>query len=771
MINSEVGTSSSDFIIPCWILDIQNKVPKLPVTNPLEDTLVQTDLQREQSRELSLRADRPPLSIKGYTFVRRLGTGAYGSVWLAREDNTGKNVAIKFYTHRRGLDWSLLNREVEKLAVLYTSRNIVGLLDVGWNSDPPYYVMEYLENGSLASWLEEGTLSVDESVRVATGIARGLVHAHGSGILHCDLKPANVLFDGEKEPRLCDFGQSRLSHEQNPALGTLFFMAPEQADLQAVPDARWDVYALGALLYHMLTGAPPYRTTEAEEKIRSAPSLNERLRAYRELIRNSPTPEAHRHTGVDSRLIEIIDRCLATDPQGRYPNAQAVLQHLESRERQRQRAPLLRLGVLGPLLLLAAMAPLFIYIMNRNVQTLETELTDRALESDMLTARVKAQSLKDEIDRRIAEFEDVLANPTLIERLESWLPRIESLSVEELQQRMELPPDEVDPWIASLDEAYNRIRNRRLEGDSGEDTSWFMNVMSGQQIYRRGAGKMRDSVGKHYWSRTYFHGGDEELPHDEARLNPRPDNVKIFKGRYHVSVPFRSTATNRYMIAITVKILGKEKKDGTQPVLGLLGRTIHLDEFRGRFIERIQNRETRTDQIDREIALVDTRNQWQLLDHSWIADIAHAADDRDTNEESFTDEFRLEARQLLEDRSAFYGKLRVSENIVKQFESLEPDADGHVELRLSNYRDPVGTIDTESARTFSGDWFAALYQVKVGEAPWVVIVQERADKTRESVSRMSSSAIQYGLLAILTSIIGLLAVWWFVIRTMKNIAK
>ena len=79
--------------------------------------------------------DKPPL--------RSLGEGAYGTVWLASEDNTGKQVAIKFYTHQRGLDWSLLNREVEKLAVLYTSRNIVRLIDVGWNSEPPYYVMEY----------------------------------------------------------------------------------------------------------------------------------------------------------------------------------------------------------------------------------------------------------------------------------------------------------------------------------------------------------------------------------------------------------------------------------------------------------------------------------------------------------------------------------------------------------------------------------------------------------------------------------------------------
>ena len=280
----------------------------------------------------------------------------------------------------------------------------------------------------------------------------------------------------------------------------------------------------------------------------------------------------------------------------------------------------------------------------------------------------------------------------------------------------------------------------------------------------------QNSLGKHYWSRVYFHGGDKDLPHDEARAEPRPDDVEMFEGRYHVSVPFRSTATDRYMIAITVKIFGKQKKDGIQPVIGLLGRTIHLDQFRGRFIERIQNRETRKDQIDREIALVDTRNQWQLLDHSWIADVAEAATKDTAEDNGFTPEFKAEAERLWQDRDAFYERLRVSDKIVKRFESIQPDADGHVELRLSNYRDPVGEIDSPTAEQYRGDWFAALYQVKVGKAPWVVIIQERAENTRESVNRMSSSAIQYGLLAILTSIIGLLAVWWFVIRTMKNIA-
>src|SRR6185295_13890997 len=106
---------------------------------PGSDTLRQTNEQRAASRELSLRSPETPGVSPGYEIIRRLGTGSFGAVWLAREIKTGKQVAIKFYSHRRGLDWSLLTREVEKLAVLYTSRDIVGLLDVGWDHDPPYF--------------------------------------------------------------------------------------------------------------------------------------------------------------------------------------------------------------------------------------------------------------------------------------------------------------------------------------------------------------------------------------------------------------------------------------------------------------------------------------------------------------------------------------------------------------------------------------------------------------------------------------------------------
>ena len=86
------------------------------------------------------------------------------------------------------------------------------LLDVGWNAEPPYYVMEYVENGSLGAYLAAGPPGVTESVRISQQVCGALIEAHGAGVLHCDLKPDNVLLDTQFQVRLCDFGQSRMSH-------------------------------------------------------------------------------------------------------------------------------------------------------------------------------------------------------------------------------------------------------------------------------------------------------------------------------------------------------------------------------------------------------------------------------------------------------------------------------------------------------------------------------------------------------------------------------
>src|SRR4029078_6520243 len=155
----------------------------------IDHTQQQSSEEQQRAQALSLNRSQPPAQVPGYEPRRFLGAGAYGEVWVALDRNTGRQVAIKFYAHRGGLDWSLLSREVEKLAFLSADRYVVRLLDFGWDAEPPYYVMEYVERGSLEELLKRrGKLSVNEAVDLFRDIAIGLVHAHGKGVLNCHIK-------------------------------------------------------------------------------------------------------------------------------------------------------------------------------------------------------------------------------------------------------------------------------------------------------------------------------------------------------------------------------------------------------------------------------------------------------------------------------------------------------------------------------------------------------------------------------------------------------
>jgi len=320
-----------------------------------DQTQHQSSQQQQRARQLSIESSQPPAQIPGYRLQRFIGSGAYGEVWSATDLKTSRRVAVKFYTRQSGAGVEQLMREVEKLlAVTSDARYVVQLFDVGWDFDPPYYVMDYIENGSLEDRLKSGqTIPASEAIELFQEVATGMQHLHSKGILHCDLKPGNVLLDQDNNPRVADFGQSRLKTDQTPALGTLFYMAPEQADMDAAPDAGWDVYGLGALLYSVLTGTPPYYTPELATEIESTLAIDDRLEVYRKTLARAPRPTAHRQIpGVDRMIADVIDRCIEPDPKNRFRNIHSVLSALKQRELARARRPLMLLGLLLPMLLL-----------------------------------------------------------------------------------------------------------------------------------------------------------------------------------------------------------------------------------------------------------------------------------------------------------------------------------------------------------------------------------------------------------------------------------
>lgn len=198
-----------------------------------------------------------------YVPVRRLGVGAFGEVWEVRHQESGASYALKTLAPIHDPeDRVRFAREAEALGRL-DHPNVVRVHAAVLDARRPYLVQEFVPGGDLAARLERGPLSIEEVIRIAIGVSAGLSAAHVAGILHRDIKPANVLLDHEGRPKLGDFGLARLGGasrltETHAVLGTPVYMSPEQARGEPL-DERSDIYALGALLFALLTRRAPFK--------------------------------------------------------------------------------------------------------------------------------------------------------------------------------------------------------------------------------------------------------------------------------------------------------------------------------------------------------------------------------------------------------------------------------------------------------------------------------------------------------------------------------
>src|ERR1043166_1914671 len=253
-------------------------------------------------------AGRPPLVPEEYEIEGRIGEGTYGEVWKGRHGRTGVEVAVKFLRARTSAQLQQLSEEAKKLALLHGDPRIIHLIDVEDKTTPPYFVMDYAEHGSLAARLEKGPLPLAEALALFRTVVDAMAYVHAKGIRHCDLQTGNILLDAADQPKIADFGQSYLSVEAtHAALGTFFYMAPEQAAAQKrVPDARWDVFGLGAIFYAMLTGLPPRFDSAFKAELETTEQLSHRLDRYRLWVESAPAPTQHRAIeGMDAALAEI----------------------------------------------------------------------------------------------------------------------------------------------------------------------------------------------------------------------------------------------------------------------------------------------------------------------------------------------------------------------------------------------------------------------------------------------------------------------------------
>jgi serine/threonine protein kinase len=279
-----------------------------------------------------------PTSVGGGRYQIRsfLGEGTKKRVYLAHDSRLRSDVAVALIKSE-GLDAEgrvRVQREAQAMGRLRDHPHIVPVFDIGEENGQPFIVSQYLEGGALADRLsaaELHRLSVDEAITVAEQVCSALEHAHQNGIVHRDLKPGNIWLGPDGTAKLGDFGlavaldRSRLTQE-GMLVGTVAYMAPEQA-MGRVADARGDLYALGATLYEMVTGRPPFLGDDA-------------VAVISQHINTPPVAPGWHNAEVPQALEDLILRLLEKDLSTRPASAGMVAEELRGvRQRAREQPP------------------------------------------------------------------------------------------------------------------------------------------------------------------------------------------------------------------------------------------------------------------------------------------------------------------------------------------------------------------------------------------------------------------------------------------------
>jgi serine/threonine-protein kinase len=244
------------------------------------------------------------LRIGRYRVLERLGEGSSGDVYLAEDTIVHRKVALKLLRHNDADDRQLRSFEREaRCASLLNHPNVVTLFDIGIEGDIRYIASEHVEGETLRQRLDHAPLPTSEVVDISLGVASALVAAHEAWIVHRDVKPENIMLRRDHGVKVLDFGVAKLAgggdstdplRRGDKLVGTLPYLSPEQVRGEEIIDSRSDIYSLGAVMYEMLSGMPPF----------TGPTPIDVLAAIVE-SEAEPLPGV-----VPLTLHEIVNRCL-----------------------------------------------------------------------------------------------------------------------------------------------------------------------------------------------------------------------------------------------------------------------------------------------------------------------------------------------------------------------------------------------------------------------------------------------------------------------------
>lgn len=267
-----------------------------------------------------------PCRFGDYELLAELGRGGMGVVYRARQLSLHREVALKMILRGQlasPLELARFKAEAEAAARL-NHPNIVPVYDVGQVDGRPYFTMKLIRGQTLSQKLAAGPLPARESARILALVSRAIQHAHKNGVWHRDLKPSNILLDQDQVPHVTDFGLAKQTDDAasltrtGGIIGTPAYMAPEQAaGARGVVGPATDIYSLGAILYHLLTGRPPFQAASPVDTVLL-------------LLEQEPVPPRVLNPTADRDLELIALRCLQKPADLRYASAAALADDLEA---------------------------------------------------------------------------------------------------------------------------------------------------------------------------------------------------------------------------------------------------------------------------------------------------------------------------------------------------------------------------------------------------------------------------------------------------------
>ena len=268
------------------------------------------------------------LEIPGYQIIDKLGKGSMGIVYKGRQIAVDRIVAVKILLDALAQNKEFIKRfdREAKIAAKLSHNNIVNAIDAGEVNGYHYFVMEYVEGQNIKDELDKNKVFEEKNaIEIVMAVAEALKHAHQRGLIHRDIKPENVILTKDGGVKLADLGLARLTadekwamSEAGMAIGTPYYISPEQVRGQVDVDIRADIYSLGATLYHMVTGCVPYGGDTPSEVMRKHVDKNMYF-----------TPPDHINTKLSAGVGMVVETMMAKNRENRYRNPDDLILDLK----------------------------------------------------------------------------------------------------------------------------------------------------------------------------------------------------------------------------------------------------------------------------------------------------------------------------------------------------------------------------------------------------------------------------------------------------------